>query len=209
MTLPGRFPDDIARGAEGGHGHFKTTIVVGHGGHEDRNQEWQDAKGRWTVGRAIELNSAHETARAHFYRARGALHDWRFKDWHDFTATRAGTDRGRLTGATTAWQINKVYGTDDATHEYIRPLHRIVAGTLQVWRNASLQTVSTHYTVNMDTGVLTSLSSWAGDTLEVACQFDVLCRYEIDEFNASLLYRRSDAAMHFRWDGIAIVEVRE
>lgn len=208
-TLPGRFPDDIARGAEGGHGHFSTTIVTSAGGYEARNQNWSAARGRWNVGFAVKQNALHEVARAHFYKARGAYHTFRFKDWDDFRAARTGVDKVRLTGSTTAWQLNKVYGSDDATNEYIRPLKRIVSGSLRVWRNNTLQTVATHYTINHDTGVVTSLASWAGDTLEAECEFDVLCRYELDEFTARLVYRRSDADMLSLWDNIAIVEVRE
>jgi uncharacterized protein (TIGR02217 family) len=211
-TLTERFPVDIARGAEGGHGHFKTTIATGHGGYEDRNGEWEDARGRWNVGRAVERSGKHERVRAHFYKARGALHDFRFKDWHDFTATRTATssnEKGRLTGSGTAWQVGKVYGADEATFEYVRPIYRLVAGTLQIWRNNTLQTLTTHYTVNENTGAVTSVSSWTGDTLECAFQFDVLCRYELDEFSARLAHRTPNAVMLFDWSRIAIIEVRE
>lgn len=204
-----RFDEDIEKGAEGGHGHFKTGVVVGDGGFEDRNQEWEDAKGRWNVGRALEVTRKHEKARRLFYKCRGQLHDFLFKDWHDFTIARTGDDRGRLTGSTTAWQINKVYGADEATFEYVRPIYRIRASTLQVWRDTTLQTLTTHYTLNASTGVITSASSWAGSTLEVACQFDVLCHFEVDEFNARLVHRRPDGTLLIKWDRIGIVETRE
>lgn len=207
-TLASRLPVDIERGAEGGLG-WKTSIVSHQSGHETATLEWEDHRGEWNIARAIERTGKHEDARRHLYKCRGAFHDFRFKDWMDFGCTRTGTDRGRLTGTTTTWQINKAYGTDEATFEYVRPLYRIVAGTLQVWRNAALQTVTTHYTVNMDTGVITSLASWAGDTLEVACEFDVLCRYDTQRLNARLVHRRGDGVQLIKWDDIAIVEKRE
>ena len=42
-----------------------------------------------------------------------------------------------------------------------------------------------------------------------ACQFDVLCRYNTPAFKPRLEFRHSDAKMLYRWDDIAIVEVRE
>jgi uncharacterized protein (TIGR02217 family) len=204
-----RFDEDIERGAEGGHGHFKTGVVVGDGGFEDRNQEWEDARGKWTVSRALELTGKHGIARRLFYKCRGRLHDFLFKDWHDFIVSRDGDDRGRLTGSGTTWQINKVYGADEPTFEYVRPLYRIRASTLQVWRDGALQTLTTHYTLNASTGVITSTSSWAGSTLEVACEFDVLCHFEFDEFIAKLAHRLPDDDRLWKWERIQIVETRE
>ena len=146
--LADRLPDDIERGAEGGHGYWKATIVTHEGGYETPNLDWQDARGEWNIGRALEFNGQHEAARSHYYKARGMFHHWRFKDWLDFKCSRTGNDRGRLTGATTAWQINKVYGVDEPSFEYVRPLKRIVAGTVQVWVNGTLKTITTDYTVN-------------------------------------------------------------
>lgn len=208
-TLAGRFPDDIARGASGGHGYWSTSIVESVGGQVTANQVWQYARGRWDVARAIEQTGKHELARAHFYKARGRRHTFRFKDWLDFRCARTGTDKGRITGAGTAWQCAKAYGTDDVTYEYVRPLKRIVSLTDQIWRNGTLQTRGSDYTIAIDTGVITSAISWTGATLELACDFDVLCRYEIDEFAPRLVFRSSDAEMLFEWDSIKIVEERE
>lgn len=208
-VLAERFPDDIARGAEGGHGIWQNTIVAHQGGYETPNLDWQDARGEWNVARAIEFTGKHELARSHYYKARGTFHYFRFKDWLDFRCARTGDDKGRLTGSTTAWQINKVYGSDEAGFEYVRPLKRIVAGSELVWRNGVLQTRTTHYTIDNDTGIVTSLVSWAGSTLEVSCEFDVLCRYDTPQFAPRLVHRRSDGQMLFEWADIRIVEVRE
>lgn len=206
--LATRLPVDIERGAVGGLG-WKSTIIGHQGGFETPNLEWVDARGEWNISRAIERTGKHEAARRHLYKARGAYHYFPFKDWTDYECARTGIDKGRLTGSTTSWQINKVYGTDEPSFEYVRPLYRIVAGTLQVWRNAALQTLTTHYTVNMDTGLITSLVSWAGDALEVACEFDVLCRYDTQRLQAQLVHRRGDGERFIKWGDINIVEARE
>jgi uncharacterized protein (TIGR02217 family) len=44
-----RFPDNIAYGATGGP-EFATTVVVTGAGHEQRNVNWTEARGRWDVG---------------------------------------------------------------------------------------------------------------------------------------------------------------
>lgn len=206
--LTGWYPDDIARGAVGGHGIWRNTIVGHQGGYETPNLDWQDARGEWNVARAIERYSKHEVARSHYYKARGTYHYFRFKDWLDFACARTGNDKGRLTGSGTAWQINKVYGSDDASFEYVRPLYRI-KDSLQIWRNGSLQTLTTHYTVNMDTGGVTSAASWTGDTLEVACNFGVLCRYDTPQFAPRLVHRKVGGELLLQWADISIVEVRE
>ncbi len=208
-VLTQRFDEAVERGAAGGHGHFRTVVVVGAGGFEDRNQEWEDARGRWNVGRAIEATGQHEEARRLFYKARGQLHDFRFRDWNDFQCARTGDDKGRLTGSGTAWQANKVYGADEPSYEYVRPLYRIESGSDQIWRNGALQARGADYTIDVDTGVVTSAISWTGATLEFACRFDVLCHFEFDEFTARAIYRRSDADLLFKWDDIRIVETRE
>lgn len=207
-VIASRLPEDIEKGAEGGLG-WQNTIVGHQGGFETPTLDWLDARGEWSISRALERTGRHEEARRHLYKCRTSFHYFRFKDWMDFGCTRTGVDRGRLTGGTTAWQVNKVYGTDEPAFEYVRPAKRLVAGTLKVWRNTTLQVLTTDYTVNMDTGVITSVVSWAGSTLEVACEFDVLCRYDTQRLNARLVHRRPDGQQLIKWDDIRIVEVRE
>ena len=47
-----RFPDDIAYGASGGP-EFATTIVTMASGYEQRNINWQAARGRWDVASGL------------------------------------------------------------------------------------------------------------------------------------------------------------
>ena len=43
-----RFPDNVAYGATGGP-EFATTVVATGSGHEKRNVNWAQARGRWDV----------------------------------------------------------------------------------------------------------------------------------------------------------------
>jgi Conserved hypothetical protein 2217 (DUF2460) len=47
-----RFPDNIAYGATGGP-EFATTVVATGAGHEKRNVNWAEARGRWDVASRV------------------------------------------------------------------------------------------------------------------------------------------------------------
>jgi hypothetical protein len=47
-----RFPDKIAYGATGGP-EFATTVVATTSGHEKRNVNWSEARGRWDVASGL------------------------------------------------------------------------------------------------------------------------------------------------------------
>jgi uncharacterized protein (TIGR02217 family) len=210
-------PDLIARGATGGLG-FKTTLVESQGGFEFGVQEWAYTRGRWNISQGLKKllpdgtvapsSTRHEAARNHLFMARGRAHKWPFKDWTDYVCHRA---HGRLVQLTsTTFQIAKVYG-DNPTFEYVRRLTRPVNDTVQVWLSGVLQ--SGGYTVNYGDdaagGIVTFSSAPGAATREVACQFYVPCRYDVDQVNARLVHRRGDGTLFLAWEDIDIVEVRE
>jgi uncharacterized protein (TIGR02217 family) len=82
-------------------------------------------------------------------------------------------------------------------------LTRIVTGTLNVYSAGVLKTVGVDYTVDMDTGRVTT----ALGTLTASCQFDVPCRFDFDQRQASILHRRADGSAWIQWEGITLVEV--
>lgn len=208
-VLQERFPDDIAAGAEGGWPGWLVTIVEHAGGTETPTLDDPHPKGRWNVARAVEFSNKHEHARRHFVKARSTFHRFRFKDWSDYLCTRTGDDRGRLVAAGAQWQCSKVYGADEPTFEYVRPLTRLVPQSESIWRDTALQVRGVDYTVDNDTGLVTPAVSWAGATLELACEFDVLCRYDVERLSATLVFKAAADNMLLHWPDIDIVEVRE
>ena len=81
-----RFPENIAYGATGGP-EFATTVVVTGAGHEQRNIDWAEARGRWDVASGLK-NQAQLDELIAFFRARkGKAYGFRFKDWTDYKAT--------------------------------------------------------------------------------------------------------------------------
>jgi uncharacterized protein (TIGR02217 family) len=63
-----RFPDNIAYGATGGP-EFATTVVATGSGHEKRNVNWAEARGRWDVASGLKKQAQIDELIA-FFRAR-------------------------------------------------------------------------------------------------------------------------------------------
>jgi hypothetical protein len=63
-----RFPDNIAYGATGGP-EFATTVVATRSGHEKRNVNWAQARGRWDFASGLKKQAQIEELIA-FFRAR-------------------------------------------------------------------------------------------------------------------------------------------
>jgi uncharacterized protein (TIGR02217 family) len=64
-----RFPDNIAYGATGGP-EFATTVVATGSGHEKRNVNWAQARGRWDVASGLKKQAQIDELIA-FFRAQG------------------------------------------------------------------------------------------------------------------------------------------
>jgi uncharacterized protein (TIGR02217 family) len=79
-----RFPENIAYGATGGP-EFATTVATGSG-HERRNINWSEARGRWDVASGLKKQALIDELVAFFRARRGEAYDFRFKDWTDYKA---------------------------------------------------------------------------------------------------------------------------
>jgi Conserved hypothetical protein 2217 (DUF2460) len=73
-----RFPDNIAYGATGGP-EFATTVVVTGAGHEQRNVNWAEARGRWDVASGLKKQAQIDELIAFFRARRGKAYGFRFK----------------------------------------------------------------------------------------------------------------------------------
>lgn len=213
--LNARFPEDISLGATGGHAGFNTLVVAAMSGREYRSDTWEEAQGRWNVSQGIKRlhpdgslsvdRRRYAAARNFFMMARGRLHAFRFKDWTDYVVART---EGRLVQiTTTTFQLSKVYVyAGDTAFEYVRPITRPLASSLQVWLNGTLKATPADYTLGA-LGVVTFASAPGGATREVACEFDVPCRFDIDRAEPTIVNRKPDGTLLLEWDGIDIVEV--
>ena len=192
-----QFPPKIAYGASGGP-EFNTSVTTTFGGFEQRNVNWQKARGRWDVSTGIK-NKADMDVVIAFFRARfGKAYGFRFKDWADYQAV--GQNIGTGNGTLTAFQLTKTYTS--GSNSYVREIKKPVTGTVKIYLNAVLQ--SSGYSVDHVTGIVTfSSAPGAGVIVSADFDFDVPARFDTDQLSV-----RTDGPGIYVWNGIPIVEIR-
>lgn len=199
-----QYPGDISWGAVGGPS-FSTSIVTTVTGAEQRNQNWERARGKWKVATEVTESSDMAILIAFFRSRRGKARGFRFKDWSDFTGTNQGLGFGD--GTTATFQIKKLYADSLTLNTYSRNITKPVQGTVTVTVNSVTKTEGVDYTINYATGVITFLAGkipTAGQSILASFEFDVPVRFDVDDMELELTnYGLST------WDGIPIVELRE
>lgn len=201
-----RFPDEIAFWCDGGP-QFLTQVSESLSGFEQRNQLWSQPRCKFDIGGALRTSAEYVDAtysinvvRNYFYSVRGRLHGFRLKDFTDYKDD-AGGILGTGNGATTAFQMVKRYTTGAFTTD--RQIKKPVTATIQVYKDAVLQTLTTHYTLNSTTGVVTFVTAPAnGTVLTWTGQFDVPVRFEQDN-----LMMRMEGGL-YQIQSLSCVEIR-
>lgn len=177
-----RLPEDVEQGAVGGP-RFNTTIVSSMSGHEWRNRNWSQARGEWDIGYGISSLEDLQAVVDFFYARHGRHRGFRFKDWGDFTATNQPF---QLTDDPVVFQLIKRYGAGQP-EPYDRIITKPVSGTLVVIKNASPLTLTTDYTVDLNTGLVTLAEALEeGDALSWDGEFDVPVRFDADKLDVSV-----------------------
>jgi uncharacterized protein (TIGR02217 family) len=192
-----QFPPKVAYGASGG-AEFNTSVTTTFAGFEQRNVNWQKARGRWDVSTGIK-NKADMDAVQAFFRARfGKAYGFRFKDWADYQAV--GQNLGTGNGSQTAFQLTKTYTSGG--NSYVRDIKKPVSGTVKIYLNAVLQ--GSGYSADLTTGVVTfTAAPGAGVIVSSDFDFDVPARFDTDQLTV-----RADGPNIFVWNAIPIVEIR-
>jgi uncharacterized protein (TIGR02217 family) len=131
-----QFPRQVARGAQGG-ACYSTDVVVLGSGHEQVNQNWSVARGRWNVAHGVKSQAALDELIAHFRIAKGRANWFRFRDWADFEVS---TSTGRLgTGAVgtggPTYQLYKRYSHAAGSEDRLISLPE--SGGVTVYRGAT------------------------------------------------------------------------
>ncbi|MBR2536190.1 MAG: DUF2460 domain-containing protein [Hyphomicrobium sp.] len=205
-----RFPTAISRGATGGP-ERRTDVVVLGSGFEERNSRWADSRRSYNAGYGVKsLNDLHAVI-AFFEERRGKLYGFRWKDQSDWKscppeATTSALDQviGTGTGALTAFQLKKVYGS--AFQPWSRTIRKPVAGTLKVAVAGVARTLGVHFTVDAATGVVTFLAGnipAAGASVTAGFEFDVPVRFDTDKLEVNV-----SGFSHGAIPNIPVVEVR-
>lgn len=192
-----QFPTDISYGSSGGP-EYATDIVASLSGYEQRNVNWEQARARYNVAHGVKTKAQLDALIAFFRARKGRAHGFRFKDWTDYQAT--GETLGTGNGVQTQFQLVKRYVSGGVTE--IRSIKKPVSGTVQVYKNAVLQTSGV--SVDSTTGMVTfTVAPAIGQVISASFQFDVPVRFDTDKLSASL-----DAYGIHSWLDIALLEVR-
>jgi len=192
-----RFPDNIAYGATGGP-EFATTVVVTGAGHEQRNVNWAEARGRWDVASGLKNQPQLDELIAFFRSRKGRAYGFRFKDWTDYKAT--GQLLGTGDGAQNQFQLVKSYPSGSVIE--VRTTSKPVAGTVRIYKDGIEQLSG--WSVNVTTGMITFTTAPAvGVEITADFEFDVPVRFDTDHMAVTIETFR----LH-RWQQIPIVELR-
>lgn len=192
-----RLPDRIAYGVSGGP-EFSTTVVATAAGYEYRNQNWAEARGRWTVGSGLK-KPAEAAELIAFFRARGGrAHGFRFKDFTDYQASAQVIGSGD--GETKTFQLIKRYASGATV--VARKIAKPVAGTARV--TVAGQQQASGWWLDATTGLVTFATAPAVHAAVTAeFEFDVPVRFDTDRMEL-----RIENVAHLQWPGIQIVELK-
>ena len=192
-----RFPDDIAYGASGGP-EFATTIVTMASGFEQRNINWQAARGRWDVASGLKNQTQLDTLLAFFRGRKGRAHGFRFKDWSDFRAT--GQLIGTGDGTNKTFQLVKNYTSGAGSESRI--IKKPVSGTTKI--NLNGVQLTSGWSISSSTGIVTiNTAPSNGVPVTADFEFDVPVRFDTDRMAVTIEFFN----LH-QWSGIPIVEIR-
>ena len=186
-----RFPDDISRGSGGGP-ERRVDIVTLRSGFEERNAIWADSRRSYDASLGIrDIDDLYEVI--HFFEGRrGKLHGFRWKDWSDWKSCPPGdpvsaVDQviGTGDGVNKIFQAKKIYSA--GANEWTRDIKKLVTGSVRVSVNNVEKTITTDFTVDYNTGVITFVTAPPNThTVKAGFEFDVPVRFNIDKLDISL-----------------------
>jgi uncharacterized protein (TIGR02217 family) len=192
-----RSPDNIAYGASGGP-EFATTVVATSAGHEKRNINWAQARGRWDVASGLKKQAQIDALIAFFRARRGKAYGFRFKDWTDHKA--AGQLLGTGDDAQTQFQLVKHYPSGSVIEA--RTITKPLAGTVMVYLDGIEQLSG--WSVDTATGLVTFTTAPAlGVEVTADFEFDVPVRFDTDHMAVTI-----ETYQLHNWQQIPIVELR-
>lgn len=192
------FPTDIAYGSSGGP-EYSTDIVITHGGYEQRNINWSQARARYNVAHGVKTQAQLDTLIAFFRARKGRANGFRFKDWSDYTATAQMVGTGN--GTNKIFQLVKTYSSGSVNET--RVISKPVSGSVAVYKNSVLQSGSV-YSLDSTTGIITFVTAPANASVITAdFEFDVPVRFDTDRLSATL-----DSYGVNSWHDIPLIEIR-
>jgi uncharacterized protein (TIGR02217 family) len=177
------YGDDIVTGTAGGP-EFSTDVTINHGGHEQRNANWDMPLGRWDIGQRGYCQSTKDYLITFFRQRRGKFQGFLWRDLADWQATAdpVSSEQGFLTQGLVVFepgsnvgQLVKRYYNDNsfaADRIIVKPVISSVVGLLPGMTLGQLGKVT-------NTGATVA-------QVEVDFNFDVPVRFDTDHLRYNL-----------------------
>jgi uncharacterized protein (TIGR02217 family) len=197
------FPRKLSYAMTGG-AMFSTSVNMGFSGFEQRNRNWNTARGKWQVMVSSQQNGSGVVTDfdllRNFHLVVGGMADaFRLFEPTDFSISlAAGT--GILTpgtGAQTIFQLTKSYKIAGRT--YVRNITKPITtsvkdyqgnaltNTIVVYVNGVAKTLGVDYTLDYTTGKITfTVAPANGAVVAADCQFHWPVRFNSDEFRGTI-----------------------
>jgi uncharacterized protein (TIGR02217 family) len=223
------FPRKLALGAVGGPG-YNTSINSGFSGYEQRNQNWAQSRGAWTVSFENKLPADYQALLALFHAVRGRANGFRLFDPTDYSGT--GQYIGTGDGSTRTFQLQKTYTFPLSSYQVVRPIQKPITtlvpdfygvnsytDTVVVYDNGVLRAHNAgyhsgggaaYYTLDETTGVITfNVAPTAGHIITADFQFHWPVRFALDDLQTQYLTGvNAPGGVLVTVTGLKIVEVR-
>lgn len=201
----------IIYGGSGGPS-FDTGIVTLRSGHENRNKNWAQDRGKWEYGERKcsedELNTI-----INFFNARnGKFQGFRFLDRGNYKAegTQGIVNTTGLGDGTAVGQLYRQYASGVDT--YKKKIRKPVAGTVTIYKNGA---VLASAVVDTTTGSVTFATPYptASDALTWVGQFHLPVRFDTDHLryrfdSAEVLSPGTLGKKYFYLFSLPLVEIR-
>lgn len=189
-----------------------TTVVTSpFSGVSQRNVNRLDPLHRYSVNTALLTQTQLNNLRAFFHCRDGMARGFRMKDCTEFWASADGSfsspiatpsNFGTGDGSTTVFGLYKTYTSGGVTRT--RRIVKPVSGSVSIYKNGVLQTLTTDYTIDYATGIVTFVSAPTnGHALTWTGRFDVPVRFASDYFNVSM----NDAVSALSYNDLPLLEI--
>lgn len=199
MFLDIRLPENISFGATGGPS-YQTDVVILASGFEQRNARWTDSRRKYDISYVKNEEELHELA-AFFHAVKGKAYSFRFKDFQDYKVV--GGIIQLPDPSTNTGKLVKVYNSyGNLTY---RTINKPVENTITIYEGSNEYI---DYSIDYDTGDITFGSGVDYETLTWNGQFDVHCRFDTDELQASMMESVPNNRL-YQLNNVSVIEVRE
>jgi uncharacterized protein (TIGR02217 family) len=227
-SLEFEFNKKLALGAVGGPG-YNTSVNAGFSGFEQRNQNWSQSRGQWTVSFENKYQTDYQQLLALFHAVRGMANSFRLYDPTDFSAQAQYIGTGD--GAKTQFQLQKTYVFPLSSYQVVRPIQKPITSlvidfngaaltdTVVIYDNGAVQAKNAgyhttgggaKYTLDETTGVVTFVTPpVTGHVITADYQFHWPVRFDLDQLQTQYLTgQNAPNGVLITVTGLKLIEVK-